>query len=144
MTYMKLHYVSSAVSNILCYIVQTQIKLTTFISFYLGYFVGPQFSMKKFKSFATPDYHRTLPSSPSRWIFPRFQLFSYTFKYFPMLSIIFPRSQIIFHGLKVLPILITTELGHHPHPGQVSFAFKCNVKLNFWGIFWLWKWLLLL
>jgi len=41
-------------------------------SFFIGgYFVGPQFSMKKFKSFATPDYHRTLPSSPSRFGFRR-------------------------------------------------------------------------
>eukprot|EP00088_Acartia_fossae_P070178 TRINITY_DN9328_c0_g1_i8.p1 TRINITY_DN9328_c0_g1~~TRINITY_DN9328_c0_g1_i8.p1 ORF type:complete len:507 (+),score=73.62 TRINITY_DN9328_c0_g1_i8:78-1598(+) len=41
-------------------------------SFFIGgYFVGPQFSMRKFRDFATPEYHKTLPSSPSRFGFRR-------------------------------------------------------------------------
>jgi len=32
-----------------------------------GYFVGPQFSMRKFKEFVTPAYHQSLPASPSKF-----------------------------------------------------------------------------
>ena len=38
---------------------------------FLGYFVGPQFTMRKFKAFATPEYHSSLPSSPSKFGFRR-------------------------------------------------------------------------
>jgi len=41
-------------------------------SFFIGgYFVGPQFTMKKFRAFASPNYHQTLPTSPSRFGFRR-------------------------------------------------------------------------
>jgi lysophospholipid acyltransferase 5 len=44
-------------------------------SFFIGgYFVGPQFSMRKFKEFATPAYHQNLPASPSRFGFRRLMI----------------------------------------------------------------------
>jgi len=41
-------------------------------SFFIGgYFVGPQFFLRKFREFVTPAYHENLPASPSKFGFRR-------------------------------------------------------------------------